>query len=120
MTLRVLDETGHEVSMSNPIISEHNGSVGDAITLSLTLVNKSAFHYYKYLRLWVNSVFPVSAELLIPDERVPNYRPSKSIVRFAPNERLPFNLRLSVGPDTPEQVVRGINLGISSMRYPSL
>ncbi len=120
MTLRVLDEAGQEVNTSNPIITEHNGSTGDAVTLSLTLINKSAFHYYKNIRLWVNSVFPVSAELLIPGERVPNYRPSKSIVRFDPNERLQFNLRLSVGPDTPEQVVRGINLGISSMRYPSL
>ena len=116
----MLDETGHEVNTSNPIITEHNGSTGDIVTLSLTLINKSASHYYKNILLWVNSVFPVSAELLIPDERVPNYRPSKSIVYFNPNERLQFNLRLSVGPKTPEQVVRGISLGISSMRYPSL
>ena len=118
MTLRVLDEAGHEVNAGNPIITEHNGDTGDAVTLSLTLVNKSARHYHKNVRLRVNSVFPVSARLLIPDERVPNYRPAKSIMRFGPSERLPFNLRLSVGPDTPEQVVRRINLNISSMRYP--
>ena len=118
MTLRVLDEFGHEVNTSNPIITEHNGTTGDAVTLAFTLINKSASHYYKNILLRVNSVFPVSAELLIPGERVPNYRPSKVIMRFSPKEKLPFNLRFTVGPETPEQVVKGVNLNISSMRFP--
>ena len=114
----MLDENGQEITESNPLITEHNGSTGDNVTLPLTLVNKSSKHYYKNIQLRVNSVPPMDAQLLIQNEAVPNYLPSKKITRFNPRETLPFNLQLSVRPNTPEQVVKGINLSISSMKYP--
>ena len=118
MTLKVLDERGRTVNEENPLITEHNGETGDVVTLPLTLVNGSKRHYHRDTSLRVDSVFPVSARLLIPEESVPNYTPSKMIRIINPSDVIPFNLRLTVGPDTPEQVVRDINLVISSMKYP--
>ena len=119
MTLTVLDETGKEITDANPLITEHNGETGGSVTLPLTLKNKSSSHYYKNIRLQVNSVSPVLAQLLIIGEHTPNYLPVKKIERFDKNAVLPINLQLTIGPGTPEQVVTGIKLIISSMKYPS-
>ena len=114
----MLNENGQEITEDNPLITEHNGSTGDNVTLPLTLVNKSSKHYHKNIQLRVNSIPPVNAQLLIQNESTPNYFPSKRIVRFNPRDTLSFNLQLSVRPNTPEQVVKGVNLNISSMKYP--
>ena len=71
MTLAVLDENGQEITEDNPLITEHNGSTGDNVTLPLTLVNKSSKHYYKNIQLRINSVPPVDAQLLIQKEGTP-------------------------------------------------
>ena len=119
MTLTVLDEKGKEVTEDNPIITEHNGTTGDTVNLPLTLVNKSSKHYHKYVQLQVNSVPSVNAQLIVQDDQTKNQLPIKKINKFNPNEKLSFNLQLSVRPNTPEQVVKGVNLSISSMRYPA-
>ena len=118
MTLKVLDEAGHVVNEDNPLITEYNGETGDIVTLPLTLKNGSARHYHRDTSLRVNSVFPVSARLLIPEEAVPNYTASKTINYIGPNDIIPFNIRWTVGPNTPEQVVRAISLVIESMKFP--
>jgi len=111
LTLAVLDESGHEITEDNPLVTEHDGSTGDTVTRSLTLINKSDYHFYKNIRLAVNPIFPVEAQLLI-GERVSWER----VEYLDSGETIPFNLKLSVNPGTPEQVVRGINLTISGTR----
>ena len=111
----ILDESGQEVNEENPLITEHDGSTGDTITRSLTLINKSDYHYYKNVRLTVESVFPVTAQILVPSEPTIWARAEY----FDRNEVFPFKLQLSVKPGTPDQVVRGIELCVSGTRFPS-
>ena len=118
MTLAILDEYGEEITEDNPIITEHNGTTGDIVTLPLTLINKSTQHYHSDVQLSVNSVSPVDALLLIKEEAVQNYLPSKKIARFNPKEKLSVNLRLSVRPNSPDQVVNGIKINVTSMKFP--
>ena len=119
MTLRVLDEWGKIVDDDNPIVTEHNGTTGDIVTLPLTLLNDSAQHYYKNIQLNVNPSYPVSAALLVQSDPVPNYLPQKTIRRINPKETIRFNLQTSIPPNTPEQIIRrGINIQINAMRYP--
>lgn len=119
MTLTVLDENGKEVTGDNPIITEHNGSTGDVVVLPLTLINKSHDHYHKHIQLQVTSVHPVTSRILVKNDLTKEYYPVQTIIKFEPDEKLPFNLRLSVNKNTPEQVVRGMKLSIKSMKYPT-
>ncbi len=118
MTLLILDENGHEVTPDNPLITEHNGGTGDTLVLPLTLVNGSSQHYYRNITIQVNSVPPVNASLFIQDDPVPQDVPIKTIIRMYPAERFGFDLKLSVRPHTPEQVVTGVNLRVFGMKYP--
>ena len=111
-SLAVLDESGQEINKENPLITEHDGRTGEAILRSLTLVNKSEHYYYKDIRLSVNSVFPVTARIIVPDALTHTGRPEY----FERDDVFPFNLQLSVNPGTPMQTVRGVNIIVSGTR----
>jgi len=115
----VLDENNKEVTEDNPIITEHNGSTGDSVVLPLTLVNKSSHHYHRNVRLQIKSVFPVGAGLNTQNDAPTNFLSSKRIAHLKPKEAVSFNLQVSVPRNTPEQVVKGMNLVVSSMKYPT-
>ena len=118
MTLIVLDENKQEVTEDNPIITEHNGSTGDSVILPFTLVNKSSRHYHRNVRLQVKSVFPVDMGILMKNDSPEKYLSSMRIARLNPKETVSFNLQVSIPFNTPEQVVKGTNLVVSSMQYP--
>lgn len=118
MTLNILDERGEIVNEDNPIIIEHNGTSGGTVTLHLTLVNSSADHYYRSVRLGVNSVPPISAGLLVEGEVVPYYMLVKNIIRLYPKEQVSFNLQTVIPVNTSERVIKSMMLDVSGMRYP--
>ena len=109
----MLDESGQEINEDHPLVTEHDGSTGDTITRSLTLVNTSDHYYYKNTQITVNSVFPVTAQVIVSDVSAPRRRTEY----FDRGEAFPFTLQLSVKPGTPDQVVRGINICVSGTRF---
>ena len=74
MPLTILDESGQEITKDNPLVTEHDGTTGDTIIRSLTLINKSDHFYYKDIQLSVESVFPVTAVILASDVLTPAAR----------------------------------------------
>lgn len=118
MTLNILDEKGQIVDENNPIIIEHNGTLGDVVNLSLTLINNSIDRYYRNINMHVNTVLPIKSAILIAGEKDSSYEWKKIVWRLDPRQQIKFILQTVVPPNTSERVVRGINLVVSGVRYP--
>jgi hypothetical protein len=119
MSLIILDEKGKVVNELNPIITEHNGTSGDTIVLPMTIENTSLHHFYRNIALQVSSKPPVDVLLNLPTAPNPGgYFPRIEIRRLNSKEKLLFNLKTAVPADTPEQVVIGTSLQVTSTRFP--
>jgi hypothetical protein len=119
LTLIVRDEKGKVVSEVNPIITEHNGTIGDTVTLPFTIENTSKHHFHRDVAIQVSTKPPVDATLNLPTAPNPEfYGPRIEIRRINPLEKFLFNLRTTVKAETPEQVLTGTSLQITSLRFP--
>ena len=119
MSLSIRDEKGNTVNELNPITTEHNGTTGDTVTLSMSVENNSSNHLFKSIVIWVNSAFPVDVSLNLPTAPNPiTYSPSIEIPRLNERESRVFNLKATVPARTKEQVVKGAMLQVSCLRYP--
>lgn len=119
MTLIIRDEAGTIINEANPIITEHNGTMGDTVFLPLTLENASKKHFHKDIVIQVNSKPPIEVDLNMPSGPTSTiYAPRVDIRRINPMEKIKFILRSTVQADTPEQVVTGTLLTVSSIRFP--
>lgn len=119
MTLIIKDEAGEVVSESNPIVTEHNGTMGDTVMLGLTLENISKKHFHRDVVIQVNSKPPIEVDLNLPSGPTSTiYAHRLDIRRINPMEKMSFVLRSTVKADTPEQVVTGTLLQVSSIRFP--
>ena len=119
MTLIIRDEGGDIISEANPVITEHNGTLGDTVLLSLTLENISKKHFHRDVVIQVNSSPPIEVDLNLPGGPTSTiYAPRIDIRRINPLDKVNFILRSTVKADTPEQVVAGTVLQVSSIRFP--
>ena len=119
MTLIIRDERGKPVTDKNPIIIEHNGTLGDEVTLPLMIENTSKDHFHRDISISVDPKPPVDSLLNLPTAPNPGYYgPRIGIKRINPLEKVTFFYKSIVKTDTPEQVVTGTILHITSLEFP--
>ena len=119
MTLILRDENGKIISDDNPVVTEHNGVTGDILILPLTIENTERKFFHRNIAISVTSKPPIDATLSLPASPNPrSYFPRVEISRINPMEKMTFHLKTVCGADTPEQVVSGTTICVTSMRFP--
>lgn len=117
MPLVLYDQNNKLITERTPIITEHNGTNGEVVTVTLHLINEDKAYRYDDIVIKATPKDPVG--LLLARISQPDKLSSRiDWKRLRPGEVATFKAVINVPPGTRASFIRGSMLDVKWKKYP--
>lgn len=117
MPLALYDQNRKVITERTPIMTEHNGTAGEEVTVNLHLINEDKGFRYDDIVIKVKAKKPVTLRLVkITDPAAPGSRIDFKRLRYG--EVANFKAIIKVPEDTKASFIRGSILDVKWKKYP--
>ena len=111
--LKIIDEAGEEIEAGNPLVTEADGTSGEAIVRRLWLTNTSPQHFFRKIKVLAREVPGVLVEVAASPGR---WVASALLPDLYCGDSAEFYVRLTVPPGTAMGTLAGDLFAVSAQR----